>query len=792
MSTLGWVLISYYGKHTVRGTADKTAHELEQSSAAVMAAASGRFFPPEIEMIGEMLSLAGLPPATILDVLNSEASDKQIPITWNYGDVYSTFPANIRKRQFDASGLVQLLEERLAQQGHRYFMTTDACGFTNKLFVQLDDSYLEWARCTHNILLFDPTHGTNRYGMKLCCFTTVGPTGQTVVLACALLQYEDANDIEWAFRCFAESFKTAPFSVHTDGAASIEAALNAVCKAGDVWAGTLHRFCVFHLSKNLYQHIHPLFVNKPAVWRSVISLFWTLAKNSDISFRPDLDDSSWSSLLLRGEGFSDSPFKDAIVDLRSNGGEVKTFETEWKRLMDVVQTEGSGSTKEKGVAFLDRLYAKRFAWAACFTWSSVTWGINSTQRSEAIHSAIKKRKNLANFMMTRIIEFMIKYNIEARDRRTIDDVRRSMQQASKSASLPKFVRELGPRTRETDNGPQKLSTYGYELLMAQTAQAMQYEITPTTFSVDSCQVFRVVRDVGEDDCHIDLNENGEIESFHDDEDVGLRDSTRCRLTTVNSCTCQLLTSLCIPRRHMICLRIRRSDLPNQIGLMELIGDKWHFMDDVEAKAVLRSFLSKPRSVSNGVVRSRCTKAERRTLLLHEVESLIELGAESEESTFAILHALPGFLAGLNLGGATLDNSRNGDAPTEQVTEDSLDHANAPTSMQRDGNQLVKLMGHKWTVDPAAPTEVSLRPGHPDGAQYIGRSIAFKWDEKNKTTWIIGKIESQLEHSQDSDKAPILWCRMLARRSTMLHICSSAHTSHRQKLAEISRLDRGHY
>ena len=35
------------------------------------------------------------------------------------------------------------------------------------------------------------------------------PRGQTVILAFALLKYEDEAQIEWAFRCFGDTFRVA-------------------------------------------------------------------------------------------------------------------------------------------------------------------------------------------------------------------------------------------------------------------------------------------------------------------------------------------------------------------------------------------------------------------------------------------------------------------------------------------------------------------------------------------------------------------------------------------------------
>lgn len=69
---------------------------------------------------------------------------------------------------------------------------------------------------------------------------------------------------------------------------------------------------------------------------------------------------------------------------------LKTFDSEWNRLIELFEEKASGSTKAAGLAFLHKLHCLRQQWAACWTWAVVTLGIHSTQRAEAIHSAINK------------------------------------------------------------------------------------------------------------------------------------------------------------------------------------------------------------------------------------------------------------------------------------------------------------------------------------------------------------------------------------------------------------------
>ena len=136
----------------------------------------------------------------------------------------------------------------------------------DRCFIQLDGSTEEWALGgSENVLLFDPTHGTNRHRLKLAAFVTVAPSGQTVILAICLLEHEDEVTFEWLFNCFQRVFRVPPLAFFTDGDVAMDQAFQKM-KAG-AWTSTVHLLCVYHLSKNVFQHLHPLFSCKSA-WQA--------------------------------------------------------------------------------------------------------------------------------------------------------------------------------------------------------------------------------------------------------------------------------------------------------------------------------------------------------------------------------------------------------------------------------------------------------------------------------------------------------------------------------------------
>ena len=59
-----------------------------------------------------------------------------------------------------------------------------------RLFVELPDAQAEWARGgADNVILIDPTFGTNVYRFKLCLITTLSASGKTVILAYVLIDF---------------------------------------------------------------------------------------------------------------------------------------------------------------------------------------------------------------------------------------------------------------------------------------------------------------------------------------------------------------------------------------------------------------------------------------------------------------------------------------------------------------------------------------------------------------------------------------------------------------------------
>ena len=758
-STEGWVLVGYQASHVARGS-DANAlpcHELESTLTAAMAFGSRRHIPDELTSTGELLAQSGIGAAEIQHILEQKAKNEDIDITFNYKDVYDAFPTNVAARGFDAKGLVELLAARENELGQRYFMTTDTCGFVNKVFFQLEGSLMEWSKSEQcNVLLFDPTHGTNRYGMKLCCFTTVGPTGQTVVMACALIKYEDKEDIAWAFRCFAAIYKSKPVAVFTDSAAAIEAAILDITAEGNVWAGVIHLLCVFHLSKNFWSHMRPLFATKPEIWRELNNMFWRLAKNSDATFRgpprPVEDTGGWNDLLDP----EDSEFITLMTRLEEEQVSEDTytwatFHEAFDKLTALVEKEANGSTKEDGIAFLQKLYRSRRKWAACYTWRIITMGVHSTQRAEAIHAAIKGGCSMANWEMCRLVPSMVDYNETSRHRKEIDGVRKRIKQIGMGANCPPWISKVASKTDP------KITPYANELLLSQTAQALQYNFVSTGYTVNRMDAYTATRVTAVSNLESDLesanlNAEGEQTCFDCDEDFGLVDRTSIRLTTVNMCSCQLLLCLMIPCRHIIGLRIHLQNPLCAMPMLELIGPKWKIIDVQQEAKLIQALLRKPNPLNRSYSSTpySLTKKERFTALTHELASLAEVGSQSDEAMQLIIDAIPGLMSGPQQTRGSSQNAAAAIPPDAVIPDPAHNHPHSASSHSTtkarrtpDFVQFNQMIGTRFFVDPVMPSEPCFKSMSTEGGLMVGRWIAYKWGDLAKKGWYVGKIVKQI-------------------------------------------------
>ena len=698
LTTEGWFLSRAVSKHS---------HNLCLHSSEVMTRASGRFIPVQLISIGEAMAAANKPTAMIHDVLFANAKLQSLDITWDKEDIRQRF-ANAAQNEFDMADMVDYLGARRHRTGCKYFCQLKDNGEPRRIWVELNNAFTEWACTDDNVLLFDPTWGTNRYGMKLCCFTTVAPTGQTVILAFAILASECNDDIFWAFRCFSEIFKKDPASIWTDDAGAICLAIEKMKEVG-LWQNTYHFLCIYHLSKNFFKHVKPHFPDVEK-WHYVNSWFWVFAKCSEEDF---------------------------------------PIQSEWLAFITYVEQHGAGEKLPDCIKWLNSLFGRREQWMAHYTWNVVTWGIHSTQRAESIHSAIKSERSLANSKLVVLTDALLQYNVKSRDTRSLDSARLAMRQLSANSTVSPLIAAW--RTR--------LTPAAYEILLAQAEQALQYTATIIHHDdqEDGDMSTHVAQPVDDDVWRVTyngsmsarpspfslvLNADGKVSTWQSNEDFGLgvTDFKRAgHLTSKIACSCKFPCSFRLPCRHLIYIYIveQEANLP-----VELFGSKWLVsVDAVKTQAQvteLRKQLPPKLNRSVSVHVPTYTKDQRYDIVSDELRAVIELAAESNGSMEALLASLPALCNAVRKKLVIRDNTENAELSSAEGSPGTSAGVVKVATATPDESSLINAMGSTWLAETITEQTID------DPKKMIGRHIVYKWSKSGAGGFYVGKICREAE------------------------------------------------
>jgi zinc finger SWIM domain-containing protein 3 len=166
---------------------------------------------------------------------------------FNYQDVYHSINPHGYQQALDTTGYIQHLQHNKDEEGLDFSYKHDAEGVLCLCFNVFKDAVKLFSDGCRPVL-FDTKHGTNRYGLRLGCFTTVGRDGGTVLLATLLMQHEDQQSFEWAFLQFKLFFGAQSHCMFTDGDKAMAAAMKTTLPA------TMHYLCIWHLSQTIIKN----------------------------------------------------------------------------------------------------------------------------------------------------------------------------------------------------------------------------------------------------------------------------------------------------------------------------------------------------------------------------------------------------------------------------------------------------------------------------------------------------------------------------------------------------------
>jgi len=339
-------------------------HKLLTSKAEVCAAFGGRqgVQDPSLREIAVAMVRAGQACKSVHNVLVSEMEARHMDSsTISYQYCYNEWFRNSPEASMlDVTDMLDYLKQRKETTGLNYEVHVDKAGFLDALFWECKGALEEWSiGLKYNVLLFDPTHGTNRHGLKLCCFVAVSQSGRTVILAVVLIEKEARWFFQWAFRCFMKTFRVPPKIIFTDRDQELAEAI-AKLKEDGIWPDVVHFLCIFHIALNFYKHLHPLFAGNAKGWHVVHNFFWRMCKATDLSRTKPQGPGSWKD---------DSETLMALIKEHVKASVLLEHELEWLG----------------GLLKMSHQYAYRF------TWAHGQGGVNSTQRAESNQRKVKVR-----------------------------------------------------------------------------------------------------------------------------------------------------------------------------------------------------------------------------------------------------------------------------------------------------------------------------------------------------------------------------------------------------------------
>lgn len=191
-----------------------------------------------------------------------------------------------------------------------------------------------------DVVTFDTTFKTNRFGFPLGCLVGVNNCGKTICFAMCYLARETADIFQWVFQKLLEATGNKPPGIiFTDEDPAMNLAIECVLPSAK------HRLCAWHLERNLRKKL--LAIQGVEKYKLIRSTFWRLVKND----------------------FGEDYFDLKMLELNNT----------YKESTETVQA-------------LLHLQKQKEKWAKCFSKGLFCLDQSATSRVESINSLIKRSK----------------------------------------------------------------------------------------------------------------------------------------------------------------------------------------------------------------------------------------------------------------------------------------------------------------------------------------------------------------------------------------------------------------
>ncbi|XP_041007552.1 protein FAR1-RELATED SEQUENCE 5-like [Juglans microcarpa x Juglans regia] len=197
-----------------------------------------------------------------------------------------------------------------------------------------------------DVVTFDTTYLTNRYGMPFAPFVGVNHHGQSILLGAGLISSEDTESFIWLFKTWLDCMDgKAPNAIITDQDRAMKNAI------AIVFPNTRHRYCLWHILRKVPEK-------------------------------------------LGSHGQYKCGLKSKLLSCVYDSLTIEEFENSWKSLNDTFNLHEN--------AWLQSLYAEKEFWVPVYLKNSFWAGMSTTQRSESMNAFfdgyVHARTNLKEFV----------------------------------------------------------------------------------------------------------------------------------------------------------------------------------------------------------------------------------------------------------------------------------------------------------------------------------------------------------------------------------------------------------
>ncbi|XP_020262820.1 protein FAR1-RELATED SEQUENCE 5-like [Asparagus officinalis] len=338
---------------------EHTNYVLSSPDKAKMHRSHQQFYKTErCKKLIDSLREEGMPPSTISRVINAtNGRDGEFVTSQQCIDHIRT--QRVNNIGHECISIIRHFQSMTANDPEFYFaIEVDSSGQMRSVFWadrRSRASYLQFS----DVIVFDVTYRTNKFGLPFAPFTGVNHHTQSTLLGCALLADEQEDTFVWLFEEWLKCMHgIEPGAIITD---QDRATCNAI---HSVFPTTRHRYCYWHMQKHIIDHL-PTLVSR---YGEQFQRYWGLWCNS--------------SSIEQCEGYW----------------------VEMKEKFDI---------NEEGEGWLQTIYKCREHWVSCYLKDTFFAGMRSSQRSESINAFFDGYVN----SQTQLHEFVTQYEKAVTHRR---------------------------------------------------------------------------------------------------------------------------------------------------------------------------------------------------------------------------------------------------------------------------------------------------------------------------------------------------------------------------------------